>query len=103
MVCIGRRGTTPVVPFVIEDFDLSSITDLCLVMKQDGKVIIKKNREEVTISGNTISVHLTQEETLRFRAKAWIENQIKFKIDNQVFATDIEWTCIEDALCEEVI
>lgn len=103
MVLIGRRGTTPTVSFTVKDFDLDNITDLCLVMCQNGSVIVKRKLNEVQIEGDTINVHLSQEDTLRFKAGTNIASQIKFKIGEQVFATDIVFSTIDDCLCQEVI
>lgn len=103
MESIGMQGTTPVVPFVIKNFDLSTIDDLCLTMAQYGKVVIKKKLADVSIDGDTVSVRLTQAETLALDPRANIENQIRFKIGAQVFATKITYTRIEKALCKEII
>lgn len=103
METIGRRGTTFVVPYVIKNFELSNIDELCLVMAQGRNIIVKKKLEDVSIESDTINVSLSQEETLRFNAKMFIKNQIKFKIGNEVFATKETYSRIDDILCEEVI
>ena len=107
------RGTTPTHIFSC-DIDLKDIDSLYLTYSQDGQTIIEKTLDDVTINEDdkTISVTLTQEDTLKFQNDKWswlepntnysyrkikLQARIKFT-DGTVLASDIILIDIEDIL-----
>lgn len=63
------RGTTPTHTFTISEeqpFDVSLIADLRISYAQCGKEILVKNLQDVTLDGKTITLKLSQEDTLSF-------------------------------------
>ena len=62
-----RRGTTPTLTISVTGIQVSDLKTIKVTFKQ-GSVEITKNTDEVSVDGyyNTISVYLTQEETLKF-------------------------------------
>lgn len=61
-----RQGTTPTIQITINDIDLNEIQNIYVVFEQNG-YILKKESSDLDIEGNTISVSLSQEETLNFK------------------------------------
>lgn len=63
---IMRQGTTPTIQIPINDIDLNEMQNIYVVFEQNG-YILKKESSDLDIEGNTISVSLSQEETLNFK------------------------------------
>lgn len=63
---IMRQGTTPTIQITINDIDLNEMQNIYVVFEQNG-YILKKESSDLDIEGNTISVSLSQEETLNFK------------------------------------
>ncbi|MDO4620051.1 MAG: hypothetical protein Q4B09_05445 [Lachnospiraceae bacterium] len=63
---VMRRGSTPVQVFNV-GINLTDAT-VFVTYKQHGKVIVEKTGREITVTPGTITVPLTQEETLEFQA-----------------------------------
>lgn len=61
-----RQGTTPTIQITINDIDLNEMQNTYVVFEQNG-YILKKESSDLDIEGNTISVSLSQEETLNFK------------------------------------
>ena len=60
-----RRGTTATNTFAV-DVDLRDAT-VFVSYEQDGEVIIEKTGDDLTITEDSVSLDLTQEDTLAFR------------------------------------
>lgn len=61
-----RQGTTPTIQITINDIDLNEMQNIYVVFEQNG-YILKKESSDLEIEENTISVSLSQEETLNFK------------------------------------
>lgn len=61
-----RQGTTPTIQITVNDIDLNEMQNIYVVFEQNG-YILKKESSDLDIEGNTISVLLSQEETLNFK------------------------------------
>ena len=61
-----RQGTTATIQITINDIDLNEMQNIYVVFEQNG-YILKKESSDLDIEGNTISVSLSQEETLNFK------------------------------------
>lgn len=70
------RGTTPTHTFRIS-IETSAISELRVTYVQLGKMVIEKTEKDVRLGEKSISVTLTQEESLKFRAGANVEIQLK--------------------------
>ena len=58
------QGTTYLLPFVVEDKDLTDMVGLQVSLRTlSGKLIIK-SKPDLVVGGNEIAIFLTQEETL---------------------------------------
>ena len=71
------RGTTPTNKFNVS-MDLTEATVLYITYSQLGKTVIEKTLEDVTeITAESVSVKLTQEDTLSLKASSQVEIQIR--------------------------
>lgn len=96
------RGTTPTIicniPFLATD-----ITTLFITFSQNERTVVEKTLSDVEIDIDKIKFTLSQEETLRFKAKEGIEVQIRCKIGEKALASKIKKTTIERILKDGVI
>ena len=59
-----RRGTTPANIFTV-NVDLTDAT-VFVSYEQDGRIVVEKTGEDLTVTSTTVETMLTQEETLAF-------------------------------------
>lgn len=71
-----RRGTTPVHIFT-PDADLSAATVLYVTYEQRGETVLEKSLEEVDVTESSVTVALTQAETLAFDEAHPVRVQIR--------------------------
>lgn len=97
------RGTTPTHIFTLP-FDTDTVADLRVSYAQNCGEILVKNLDDVTLSGNTISVTLTQEDTLKFDHNKRAMAQIKVKTHaGDVMSSDVITVVVERSLNDEVL
>ena len=70
------RGTNPVNTFTLP-FELISPQQVWLTYAQDDVIVIDKDKESIVVSGNTLTVHLTQDETLKLDHRKQVQIQIR--------------------------
>lgn len=71
------RGTTPTLTFTLpDDFDIAA---LFITFEQDGKQILEKCLDDVTVEGAKITLALSQDDTLAFTAPSDVKIQIRLK------------------------
>lgn len=99
------RGTTPVITFKLNtDIDLTQISELYITFKSmTTEVSITKNECEIDDINKTISIRLSQEQTLKF--EAGVANvQIRLKVGtSRAYATSIKQIDIGRILRDGVI
>ena len=98
------RGTTPTHTFTFS-VDLSDVKDFVITYVQKGKIVLEKKKDDCMISGSTISVTLTQQETLKFDDHtSMVEIQAKVLMTGgTVLASNIFNTYVSRILNEEVL
>lgn len=97
-----RRGTTPTNTFKV-DIDLREAAVMYITYSQLGKTIVEKEIQDITIEEDTLSVTLTQEETLAFCAGE-VEVQIRARFPGGLAVeSEIKKTTAERVLKEGVI
>lgn len=97
------RGTTPKHTFTIP-FDTSELDDVRVIYGQDDVVLFKKETADCSLAGNTISVTLTQEETLKFDASKLAQIQLRVQKKNgEVLSTDVMVSYVGKCLDTEVL
>lgn len=89
-----RQRTTPTHTFELP-FDTSSIAELEISYKQNGVVKLVKGLSDVTLDGNTISLQLTEAETVAFYEngnvgiQVWIRDASGLALLSDIFSTSI--------------
>ena len=98
-----RQGTTPTHTFTIP-FDTGIVAKARVIYAQNNAVKIAKKEPDVKKTGNTISVKLTQEETLRLNHKFNTDIQLRI-LTNQgdSLVSDIITVSTEQCLSDEVL
>lgn len=83
------RGTTPDITFNLP-FNVSTINNVEVYFSQNDNLLLEKGYDDCTMSGTTLVVPLTQEETLLFDEEEKLQIQVRFMFtDGSVDATDI--------------
>ena len=95
-------GSTPIHTFTLP-FDISGATNVVLIYSQDYKEVFKKEMQELTISGDTISLILTQEDTFKFNPDRLGQVQVSLLIDGNPKDSDVVWFKIKRNLRTEVL
>ena len=75
------RGTTPTHSFGIPISE-KDVRNIKVTYKQDGRIVVEKGLNDVVITGSTVKVTLSQQETLRFMPG------IKAKVDIGVLSAN---------------
>ena len=89
------RGTTPTNVFRT-DVDLENASVLFVSYKQNGKVVLEKSLEDVSIKKTLVTVNLTQKETLLFQ-DGIVTIQIRAKFpDNTAISSNLIRTSAEE-------
>lgn len=93
-----RRGTTPTIPFTI-DGSTENIAQMELYIANSQGLILEKKLSEMTVSGNEVSVKLTQADTLKLQDNSFVKLQIRILYkDGTVVASDVEESFVEEIL-----
>ena len=81
------RGTAPTFEFTLP-FDTVDIAVLHFTMMQGGRIVVGKTLADCTATGRTLSVMLSQMETLDFLTAKPVEMQLRGKMkDGTPFAS----------------
>lgn len=75
------RGTTPTITYNFP-FAVSSIDKIRIYFLQGKDTIITKDEDDCTMSDQSVSVTLTEEETYMFNAKKRVETKSRFLLSN---------------------
>ena len=96
------RYSTPTIE-IEADINLEDFAGLWVSLKQ-GTIVLRKTKKDLTISGNTLSFELTQEETARFIFTAPVEVQVRWiSMDSKTSGSNIVSVHFERVLENEVI
>lgn len=94
-----HRGTTPIHIFRT-DVDLTNASVLFITYKQNGKIVLEKSIDEVTIQKEVVTVYLSQKETLLFN-EGTVTIQIRAKFpDESTIASNLIRTSVKEILKE---
>ena len=97
------RGTTPTHIFEIP-FDSSLLKKILITYFQNNQIVVEKTEDDCTLEGNSITVKLTQEDTLKFSHRRPVEIQIRvLTVDDTALATVIREVEVGRVLNEEVL
>lgn len=83
------RGTTPVLEFTLP-FSTSTLAEAYISFAQRKEIIFEKTLSDCTCDSDTLTLKLTQAETLSLKENRSTEIQIRAKtIDGDALASDI--------------
>ena len=83
------RGTTPTLEFTVP-FNTNILAEAWVTLSQNREVILNKELEDCACSERTLSVKLTQEETLRLNCDCKTEIQVRVRtIEGEAMASEI--------------
>lgn len=84
-----RRGTTPTHTFQLP-VDAATLEEVKIIYAQSGKEVLSKTKKHCSLNGTSVSVTLTQEETLKFSTCSPCEIQVRtLTQDGEAKASDI--------------
>lgn len=96
-----KRGTTPTHTFTLP-FDTSIISKCRVIYSQNDDAKITKT--DVTMSGNTVSVKLTQEDTFALECSKFVEIQLRvLTLGGEALNSDIIRVPVDRCLEDEVL
>lgn len=98
-----RRGSTPTHTFTLPPNTVGDITAVEVTYKQNGEIILQKREQDCTIKGKVIFVALSQEDTFLFDDDAMVKIQIRVKIDDKVFTSNVMRVSCRECLSSEVL
>jgi len=102
MAGVGR-GTTPTNTFTV-DVDLRDAEVLWLTYKQNSKIVIQKEKEDLEIDETEVRVYLTQEETLALKDSVGVRIQFRARYaDGNAIKSNIMQASVEEILKDGVI
>lgn len=98
-----RRGTTPTLKIKVKGIDIKQFSSIYVTFRQ-GDIEITKTNEDIEIEPeNTLSIWLSQEDTLAF-SRGHVDVQIRAVTENKVVvASGIKMLFMEQILKEGVI
>ena len=102
------RGTTPTHVFTVDPQILSGgVSAVFITYAQNGRVMLEKGTEDIVVGENTLTVKLTQEDTLKLFAPYTdndVEIQIRLKTSSgDALASEIIMAKVSDVLKEGAI
>ena len=85
------RGTTPTLEFTLP-FEVDLIAEAYVTISQNQSVVIDKSLSELTCAGKTLTVKLSQEDTLKLQQSEFKTAEIQVRVRTKVgeaLASDI--------------
>lgn len=99
------RGTTPTLEFTLP-FDTSLIAEMYVTIAQGEKTVLEKTLSDCSCSGTSVSLTLTQEDTLRLQQQPRLQGEIQIRVrttSGEALASDIMSVYVGRILKEGVI
>lgn len=99
------RGTTPKLEFILP-FDTSLIAEMYITITQNGITALEKTLPDCNCSGTSVSLTLTQEDTLRLQQQPRSQGEMQLRVRTtagEALASDIMRVYVGRILKEGVI
>ena len=96
------RGTTPTHIFTLP-FAADQITKLSIAYAQGDEVVLEKVLEDCMLDGNTVSVQLSEMDTLKFTNRKQAEIQLRLGIGDARLASNVIYVTVDRLLREGVL
>ena len=98
-----RRGTTPTHTFTLP-FPVDTVANALIVYVQGDREVLRKTVSQCHMDGSTLSVTLTQEETLKFSCDKRAQIQVRVLTHNgDALASNILAVDVAKCLSQEVL
>lgn len=98
------RGTTPQLEVIVTGVDFAEVAELWLTIGQNGRPIVNKDLEDLTIEDNTIYITFTQEDTLALRACSSTYLQLRVLMnDGTAIATPVKKLNVNEIIKDGII
>lgn len=98
-----QRGTTPTHTFTLP-FGVENVRAVQVIYRQNGENVLVLEIEDCTLSKNTISVHLTQEDTFAFTESSNVEIQLRLlTADGEAMASNPLVVSCARCLTEDIL
>lgn len=98
-----RRATTPTHKFTFP-VDPENFEQILITYAQNNKIILEKNRNDLTIDDYTVYVRLTQEESNLFNPRIPIQVQVRgLTYSGTAVASKIFERPVEEVLNDEIL
>ena len=98
-----RRATTPSIEIAIDENITGCWYRVTFAQRYGPKIVKDQDECELSEDGKTITVNLTQSETLLFKTKENVKVQVKFGMGDKVSASSIAVLKVGEILDEAVI
>lgn len=99
------RGTTPTLEFALP-FEVDLIAEAYVTISQNQSVVIDKSLSELTRAGKTLTVKLSQEDTLKLQQSEFKTAEVQIRVrmkSGDALASDIMRLYVGRILKEGVI
>lgn len=97
------RGTTPIHTFTLP-LETSLIKDLRVIYAQNDVVIVTKMMEDCLLEGSTITLELSQEDSLSFSDRVPVQIQLRvLTTSGHSLTSYIQTVPVEKCLSDEVL
>lgn len=99
------RGTTPTLEFTLP-FDTSLIAEMYVTIAQGEKTVLEKTLSDCNCSGTSVSLILTQKDTLKLQQQPRLQAEIQIRVrttSGEALASDIMSVYVGRILKEGVI
>lgn len=93
--------TTPLV-FTFEDFDPTTASKVVLSFAYGNSTLLEKDEDDLTITSSTITLNLTQAESLSFPVGT-VKVQMNFIVSGERIPTDVVYLNVDKNLHMQVI
>lgn len=97
------QGTTPTHTFRLS-INTDSIAQVRISYAQEDKIVVEKTESDCKMGEKSISVTLTQQETMKLNPKRFVEVQLKIMTDiGTVLASPVQKLTVEKILNTKVL
>lgn len=96
------RGTTPTHVFTLP-FDTEAVKTVKVIYAYDGDVILEKETQDCIMESNTVSLNLTQEETILFENNQLIQVQLRVLLQDGKALRSVIYHCHTGVLLDDEV
>ena len=87
------RGTTPTIIFQFKDISPTDISQCYLLIKQKGQTVIEKSISDATVTSESLSFTLAQEDTFALATQSPTQVMLDWKTIDGVRGRSVMYEC----------